>query len=70
VPASAAGGDAGANLLAADELQASASGVQENVKDAWFWSGSLEATVGEHDISYQVASLKRWPTVGRAERNP
>lgn len=41
------------------KLQASAPGIQENAKDAWFWSGTLEphATVNI-DISYQAASLK------------
>ena len=41
------------------KLQASAPGVQENAKEAWFWSGTLtpRATVAI-DISYQAASLK------------
>ena len=50
----------GQNLLAGGlRLQASAIGVQENTKDAWLWSGTLEprnsATI---EISYQVASVK------------
>ena len=41
------------------KLQASAPGIQENAKDAWFWSGTMEphATVNI-DISYQSASLQ------------
>ena len=48
------------NLLAGDlSLQSSGSGVQENTKDAWFWSGTLEAHgSAEIKISYHVASLK------------
>ena len=52
--------ESGAGLLAGGlKLAASAPGIQENAKDAWFWSGRLEAhgTV-EIDISYQAASLK------------
>ena len=51
--------ESGAGLLAGGlKLVASAPGIQENTKDAWFWSGKLEAhgTV-EIDISYQAASL-------------
>jgi hypothetical protein len=51
---------AGQNLLAGDlKLQASASGLQENTKDAWVWSGAIEphaATAVE--VSYHVAALK------------
>ena len=48
------------NLLAGElRLQSSANGVQENTKDAWFWSGTLDprssATI---EVSYHVASLK------------
>ena len=41
------------------KLQASAPGIQENAKDAWLWSGTVEphGTVNI-DISYQAASLK------------
>lgn len=51
---------AGHSLLAGGlKLQASTAGVQENGKDAWYWSG----TVDPHgmltlSVSYQVASLK------------
>ncbi len=48
-----------AGLLASGlKLVASVPGVQENAKDAWIWSGRLEAhgTV-EIDVSYQAASL-------------
>ncbi len=41
------------------KLQASAPGIQENAKDAWFWSGTLAPRASVNlDISYQAASLK------------
>ena len=52
--------ESGPGLLAGGlKLQASAPGLQENAKDAWFWSGTLAAhgTVNI-DISYQAAALK------------
>jgi len=54
-----AGGDAGTNLVASGlRLQSSINGVQENARDAWFWSGTLPAKSGAAvEISYQVASL-------------
>ncbi|PYI86644.1 MAG: hypothetical protein DME26_08675 [Verrucomicrobia bacterium] len=61
------------NLLAGGlKLQSSANGVQENTKEAWFWSGTLEprssVTV---DISYHVASLKGVTySVGEQNGNP
>jgi hypothetical protein len=40
-------------------LQTSAPGEQENTKDAWFWSGTIEAYGSASiEISYQCASLK------------
>ena len=50
----------GQNLLAGGlTLQASAIGVQENTKDAWLWSGTLEPRNSVAlEISYQVASVK------------
>lgn len=51
--------ESGAGLLASGlKLVASVPGVQENAKDAWIWSGRIEAhgTV-EIDVSYQAASL-------------
>ena len=40
-------------------LQTSANGDQENTKDAWFWSGTIEARGSAViEISYQCASLK------------
>jgi hypothetical protein len=48
------------NLLAGEmRLQASASGVPEDIKDAWLWSGTLEAHGSvEIEVSYHVTSLK------------
>ncbi len=48
------------NLLAGDlKLQASSNGVQENTKDAWFWSGAIEPhAAAAVEISYHVAALK------------
>src|SRR5262245_27872059 len=41
------------------KLQTSAPGIQENTKDAWFWSGTLEPHGGAVlDVSYDVTSLK------------
>ncbi|MBN2505464.1 MAG: hypothetical protein JXQ71_02095 [Verrucomicrobia bacterium] len=50
----------GHGLLAGGlKLQASAAGVQENAKDAWYWSGVLERRGGVViDVSYQAAALK------------
>jgi len=48
------------SLLAAElRLQASVNGIQENVTNAWFWSGTLEphGSAGI-EVSYHVASLK------------
>lgn len=40
-------------------LQSSAGGIQENVSDAWVWSGMLDPRgSAEIEISYQAASLK------------
>src|SRR3954470_7193960 len=40
-------------------LRASAPGVQENSKEAWFWSGVIDQhSSASIDVSYQVASLK------------
>lgn len=55
-----AGDNSGQGLQAGGlKLQASVSGTQENAKDAWLWSGQVEAhgTV-TLEISYQVAALK------------
>ena len=54
------GGEGGGNLLAGGlRLQASVEGVQENAKDAWYWSGTIEPRAAASiDVSYQVASLK------------
>ncbi|NOS70369.1 MAG: hypothetical protein HOP33_10610 [Verrucomicrobia bacterium] len=48
------------SLLAGDlKLQSSIPGAQENTKDAWFWSGTIEPhTAATVEISYHVASLK------------
>jgi hypothetical protein len=48
------------NLLAGElRLQASADGVPENTRDAWFWSGTLAPNGSASiEISYQVAALK------------
>ncbi len=48
------------NVLAGDlKLQASTSGSQENTKDAWFWSGTIEPrTMTSIEISYHVGALK------------
>lgn len=48
------------SLLAGElKLQASIPGVQENAKDAWFWSGTIEPhTAATLDVSYQVAALQ------------
>ena len=48
------------NLLAGElRLQSSTSGIQENSKDAWFWSGTIEQhQAADIDVSYRVASLK------------
>ena len=50
----------GQNVLAADlKLQSSVTGTQENTKDAWLWSGTVEPhSAANIDISYHVASLK------------
>jgi hypothetical protein len=65
--------DDSGNLLAGGlKLQASTPGVQENGKDAWFWSGALEAHASTAvEISYQVASLKSIAyRVGEQNGNP
>jgi hypothetical protein len=48
------------NLLAGEmRLQTSATGVQENTKDAWLWSGTLDTHSSvDIEISYHVGSLK------------
>jgi len=48
------------NLLAGElRLHASVNGIQENTKDAWFWSGALEPHSSANiEVSYQVTSLK------------
>jgi hypothetical protein len=53
-------------------LQSSANGAQENTKDAWFWSGTLEPrTAATIEVSYQVASLKGVAyRVGEQNGNP
>ncbi len=63
----------GQSLLASSlRLQASPAGVQENAKDAWFWTGTLEAHGSAAiEISYQVASLKEVAyRVGEQNGNP
>lgn len=53
------GSQADGTLLAGGlRLQASVNGAHENARDAWFWSGTLEArSAANIEISYQVASL-------------
>jgi hypothetical protein len=53
--------DSGHELLAGGlKLQASLPGSQENAKDAWFWSGSIEArSTMTIDISYHATALER-----------
>jgi hypothetical protein len=52
-------GDSQTVLAGELRLQASTNGLQESVKDAWIWSGSLGPRSQINiDISYQVASLK------------
>src|SRR6185503_8259607 len=47
------------NLLAGELRLQAPDGTQENTKDAWFWSGTLEArSSASIEISYHVASLK------------
>lgn len=48
------------SLLAGElRLQASTSGVQETSKDAWFWSGTIDARAATTiEVSYHVTSLK------------
>ncbi|MBI5388365.1 MAG: hypothetical protein HZA90_27180 [Verrucomicrobia bacterium] len=68
-----AGNATGGTLLAGGlKLQASVHGTQEQAKDAWFWSGTLDAHGGASiDISYQVASLKGVAyRVGEQNGNP
>ena len=53
--------DSGSELLAGGlKLQASLPGTQENAKDAWFWSGSIEARGSVTlDVSYHATALDR-----------
>ncbi|MBE0545149.1 MAG: hypothetical protein IH623_27740 [Verrucomicrobia bacterium] len=60
-------------LLAGElRLQSSVNGVQENVRDAWIWSGTLEPhTAASLEVSYHVGSLQGISyRVGEQNGNP
>jgi len=55
----AEGHDDQALLAGGLKLRSSVAGMQENAKDAWFWSGSIPAHESASiEIDYQVAALK------------
>jgi len=55
----AEGHDDQALLAGGLKLQSSVAGMQENAKDAWFWSGTIPARESASiEIDYQVAALK------------